>query len=136
MASEIDIFLAEKKIGADFSSRLQRNLRSSISTLTKKKSGLALKSKVKVNYKNGFLYSFTIFTPYYIYPILHYGFEGNKRKGINYRIKARSIITDALENGRYTEELADAVGNKRAVSIMNKIAFGFDKSLETSISLK
>lgn len=126
MASEIDIFLAEKAAGTKFAYRLRSNVRASIASLTTKRSGIALKSTVTPVYKDGLLYALTIKTPYYIYPILHYGFEGNKNKGINYRVKARNIITDALENGKFIEELADTIGENRAVAIVKRIYDGFD----------
>lgn len=138
MAGEIDIFLAEKQSGTDFSRRLSQNVRKSIQNLTNKRTGTALKSKVKPVFKAGFLHSLEIYTPYYIYPILHYGFEGSKKNGVAYRMKARNIITDALENGKFTQDLADAVGNQRAEAIVSRINFSFDKEdkdLKTSNSL-
>jgi hypothetical protein len=126
MASEIDIFLAEKATGLKFATRLRGNVRSSIANLTTMQSGRALKTTVSPIYRDGFLNALTIKTPYYIYPILHYGFEGNKKKGIAYRLKARNILVDALENGKLVEDLGDAIGENRAVVLMNRIYAGFN----------
>jgi hypothetical protein len=123
MAGEIDIFLLEKQTGSEFAKRLKRNLLSSIKSKTNKGSGLANKSNVKAFYKNGLLDKLTIFTPYYIYPILHMGFEGSKKNGVNARLKAREFIIDAIENGRLVEDLADIVGNARAEAIVGRIDF-------------
>lgn len=123
MAGEIDIFLLEKQAGKDFSNRLKRNLLSSIKAKTNKVSGLANRSTVKPFFKNGLLDKITISTPYYIYPILHVGFEGSKKNGVNARLKAREFLVDAIENGKLVEELADVVGASRAESIVSKIDF-------------
>lgn len=136
MASEIDIFLAEKKAGTDFSNRIKRNLLTSIKQNVKKgATGMALKSTARPFYKNGLLDKITLYTPYYIYPILHLGFEGTKKNGINYRVKARQFLSDAVENGKVVEDLATVIGDQRATAIMNRVAFGFDKDLKTSNSL-
>ena len=95
MAGQLDLFMLEKQAGTQFANRIKRNLVSSIRSKTNKGSGLALKSTVKPFYKNNLLERITIFTPYYIYPILHVGFEGTKSNGINARLKARDFIIDA-----------------------------------------
>lgn len=124
MAGEIDIFLQEKQIGSEFSKRLSRNLKASIrSKITPSETSRALRSRVKPVYKYGLLDRLTIFTPYYIYPILHIGFEGTKKNGVNQRLKAREFLVDAIENGRFVEDLADVVGANRAEAIMSKIDF-------------
>lgn len=123
MAGEIDTFLQEKQIGSEFSKRLSRNLKTSIRSKIEKETGRALRSRVKPVYKHGLLERLTIFTPYYIYPILHVGFEGTKKNGVNQRLKAREFLVDAIENGRFVEDLADVVGANRAEAIMSKIDF-------------
>jgi hypothetical protein len=135
MAGAIDSFILEKEIGSDFARKLQLNLRGAIKSTTKLKSGLAMKSTVNPVYKNNELFSLLIKTPYYIYPILDLGFEKSKKDGINARIQKRDILIKALENGRLVENLADAIGNLRATSIVSRIAFAFDKNLQTSNSL-
>ena len=135
MAGQIDLFMLEKQAGTQFANRIKRNLLSSIRSKTQKGSGLASKSTVKPIYKNDLLERITIFTPYYIYPILHVGFEGTKSNGINARLKAREFIIDAIENGKIVEELADMIGNQRAEVIVNRINFGFDKNLKSSNTL-
>lgn len=124
MAGELDLFMLEKQAGTQFANRIKRNLVASILNKTKKGSGLALKSTVKPLYKNNLLERITIFTPYYIYPILHIGFEGRKSNGINARLKAREFIIDAVERGKVVEDLADIIGNQRAEVIINRINFG------------
>ena len=106
-----------------------------IRSKTQKGSGLASKSTVKPFYKNNLLERITIFTPYYIYPILHVGFEGTKANGINARLKARDFIIDAVERGKAVEDLADIIGNQRAEVIINRINFGFDKNMKSSNTL-
>lgn len=128
MAGQLDLFMLEKQVGTQFSNKIKRNLLSSIRSKTEKGEGLALKSTVKPLYKNGLLDRITIFTPYYIYPILHIGFEGTKSNGVNARIKAKQFMIDALENGKVVEDLADVIGNQRAEVIVNRINFGFDKN--------
>jgi len=128
MAGELDLFMLEKQAGTQFANRIKRNLLSSIRNKTNKGNGLALKSNVKPIYKNDLLDRITIFTPYYIYPILHIGFEGTKKNGVNARLKAREFIMDALEQGKAVEELADVIGNQRAEVIVNRINFGFDNN--------
>lgn len=136
MASEIDIFLAEKSLGNEFSNRIKRNLLTSIKQNVKKgATGMAFKSTARPFYKNGLLDKITLYTPYYIYPILHIGFEGKKKNGINFRVKARQFLSDAVENGKVVEDLATIIGDQRATAIMNRVAFGFDKELKTSNSL-
>jgi hypothetical protein len=132
MAGEIDLFVLEKQAGTQFANRIKRNLISSIRSKTNKGTGLALKSTVKPFYKNELLERITIFTPYYIYPILHIGFEGTKKNGIKTRLKARDFVLDALERGKAVEELADIIGNQRAEVIVNRINFGFDKNINSS----
>lgn len=124
MAGELDLFMLEKQAGTQFANRIKRNLVASIRNKTNKGSGLALKSTVKPLYKNNLLERITIFTPYYIYPILHIGFEGRKSNGINARLKAREFIIDAVERGKVVEDLADIIGNQRAEVIINRINFG------------
>lgn len=128
MAGELDLFMLEKQAGTQFANRVRRNLFDSIRDKTNKGTGLALKSKVKPIYKNELLERITIFTPYYIYPILHIGFEGTKKNGVNARLQARKFITDAVENGKLVEDLADVIGNQRAEVIVNRINFGLDKN--------
>ncbi len=135
MAGQIDLFMLEKQAGTQFANRIKRNLLSSIRSKTQKGTGLASKSTVKPFYKNELLERITIFTPYYIYPILHVGFEGTKANGINARLKAREFIIDAVERGKAVEELAEIIGNQRAEVIVNRINFGFDKNLKSSNTL-
>lgn len=135
MAGTVDLFLLEKQAGTQFANKIKRNLLSSISSKTTKRNGLALKSTVKPIYKNGLLERITIFTPYYIFPILHIGFEGKKSNGVTARLKALTFITDAVENGKVVEELAEVIRTQRAEVIVNRINFGFDKNLETSNAL-
>lgn len=135
MAGELDLFMLEKQAGTQFANRIKRNLLSSIRSKTNKVEGLALKSSVKPFYKNELLERITIFTPYYIYPILHIGFEGTKKNGVNARLKARDFIIDAVESGKAVEDLANIIGQQRAEVIVNRINFGFDKNLKTSNSL-
>ena len=123
MAGELDLFMLEKQAGTQFANRIKRNLLSSIRNKTNKGNGLALKSNVKPIYKNELLDRITIFTPYYIYPILHIGFEGTKKNGVNFRLKAREFIMDALEQGKAVDELADVIGSQRAEVIVNRINF-------------
>jgi hypothetical protein len=135
MAGEIDLFLQEKQTGQDFSKRIKNNFLSSIKKQTSSKSGEALKTTVKPVFKNGYLDRLTIFTPYYIYPILHTGFERKKSSGVNVRMKAYDFLTDALENGKLVEDLADIVGSQRADAILERTGFSFDKNNNTSNSL-
>jgi hypothetical protein len=124
MAGQVDLFMLEKQAGTQFANRIKRNLLSSIRSKTEKGSGLASKSTVKPFYKNELLERITTFTPYYIYPILHVGFEGTKSNGVNARLKAREFIVDAVERGKVVEDLADIIGNQRAEVIINRINFG------------
>jgi hypothetical protein len=124
MAGQVDLFMLEKQAGTQFANRIKRNLLSSIRSKTEKGSGLASKSTVKPFYKSELLERITIFTPYYIYPILHVGFEGTKSNGVNARLKAREFIVDAVEQGKAVEDLADIIGNQRAEVIINRINFG------------
>ena len=135
MAGQLDLFMLEKQAGTQFANRIKRNLLASIRSKTNKGEGLALKSTVKPFYKNNLLDRITTFTPYYIYPILHVGFEGTKSNGVNARLKAREFIVDALERGKAVEELADIIGSQRAEVIVGRINFGFDKNLQSSNSL-
>lgn len=135
MAGEIDLFMLEKQAGTQFANRIKRNLLSSIRSKTNKGTGLALKSKALPLYKNGLLDRITIFTPYYIYPILHIGFEGTKSNGVNARLKARDFIIDAIERGKLVEDLADVVGIQRAEVIINKIDFSFNPIFKSSNSI-
>ncbi len=124
MASEIDHFLLEKQTGIQFSNRLKRNLIASIKAkVNKGNSGMALKSNVKPFFKNQLLDRITITTPYYIFPILHIGFEGTKKNGVNARLQARKFITDAVENGKLVEDLATIIGDQRAEAIVSRINF-------------
>lgn len=126
MPGEIDIFLAEKNIGKEFSTRAKKNLLNSIRRKLKKgKTGNALKTSVRPVYKNGMLYSLVITTPYYVYPILHMGFEGTKSNGVNQRLRAMNILTDAVENGRLVEDLANQIGELRASQIATRVSFAF-----------
>lgn len=135
MNSAVDAYLAnrsEKDIGKEFTYRIKRNLLSSIKNKLEKRDGLALKSTAKPVYKNGLLDRITLFTPYYIFPILDYGFEGTKINGITMRLKAGRFLADSLENGKVIKDLADIVGNRRANDIMFRTNFGFDSELQTS----
>jgi len=124
MASEIDLFLLEKQAGIQFSKRMKHNLLASIKAkVNKGSSGMALKSNVKPFFKNQLLDRITTTTPYYIFPILHIGFEGTKKNGVNARLEARKFITDAVENGKLVEDLADVIGSQRADAIVSRINF-------------
>jgi len=138
MASAVDAYLAaktEKDIGTEFAWRMKRNLLASIKSKTNKGTGMALKSSAKAVYKNGLLDRITLFTPYYIYPILDYGFEGTKINGVNMRLKAGRFLSDAYENGKVVRDLAELIGVSRADDFMFRTNFGFDKELNTSNSL-
>lgn len=132
MAGELDNYVFEKQLGNEFALRLRKNLRSTIQSLTTKKSGLALKSSVNPIYKAGQLHSLQIKTPYYIYPILHVGFEGSKKEGINKRVAGKNIITKAIENGQLVQDLADKVGVLRAKEIVSNISLAFDIKVKSS----
>ncbi len=143
MASAIDAYLAanqteisEEAIGKQFANRIRTNLLASIRNQTNKgKSGMALKSTAKPVYKFGQLDRITLFTPYYIYPILDYGFEGTKSNGVNARMKPKNFLSNALENGKVVQDLADLIGNQRANAIVMRTDFAFDKDNNTSNSL-
>lgn len=135
MAGQLDLFMLEKQAGTQFANRIKRNLLSSIRSKVKKGSGLALKSTTLPLYKNALLERITIFTPYYIYPILHIGFEGTKANGINARLKARDFMIDAIEKGKIVEDLADVIGRQRAEVIINKIDFSFNPIFKSSNSI-
>jgi len=138
MASVVDAYLAnksEKDIGTEFTYRIKRNLLSSIKNKLESRKGLALKSTAKPTYKNELLDRITLFTPYYIFPILDYGFEGTKINGINMRLNAGRFLADSLENGKVIKDLADIVGNRRANDIMFRTNFAFDKDIKGSNSL-
>lgn len=114
----------EQQIGLIFSKRLERTLLHSIATKTKNGSGKALKTKVKFDLnRDHFLQRLTITTPYYIYPILNNGFEGNKKASVQSRTKGREFLQEALEHGAFVNDLADQVGALRAQQIVNRIAF-------------
>lgn len=135
MPSAVDAYLAaktEKDIGTEFAWRMKRNLLASIKSKTNKGTGLALKSTSKAFYEDGLLDRITLFTPYYIYPILDYGFEGTKINGVNMRLKAGRFLSDAYENGKVVRDLADLIGNERATGFMIRTAFGYDEELQTS----
>lgn len=129
MAGEIDILILEKQIGKEFSGKIKKNLLASIRTNVSSRSGLALKSKTRANYsKDGYLHSLTMTLPYYIFPILNFGYEGSKSQSLNYRVKARNFISEALEGGRLVEDLASKIGNNRASAVIGRIdAILFDK---------
>lgn len=135
MAGRTDNLEFERQIGSEFANRLMLNLRRAIKDTTKKKDGLSMKSTASAVYKNNELHSLLIKTPYYIYPILDLGFEGSKKKGINFRVEKRDILIKAIENGRFIEKLADQIGDVRAAAIISRVSFGFDKDLQTSNSL-
>lgn len=143
MPSAVDAYLAankseisEEAIGKQFANRIKTNLLASIRNQTNKgKTGMALKSTAKPVFKFGQLDRITLFTPYYIYPILDYGFEGNKSNGVSMRMKARNFLTEALENGKVVQDLADLIGNQRANAIVMRTDFAFDKEYNTSNSL-
>lgn len=139
MASSIDAYFAgktEQDIGRDYASRVKRNLLLSIRSKTSKgATGMALKSTAKPVFKHGLLERITLFTPYYIYPILDYGFEGTKVNGVKMRLQAGKFLADALENGKVIQDLADVIGNQRADAILFRTNFGFDKEFNTSNSL-
>lgn len=149
MAGEIDTFLLEKQLGSEFAKRLRSSFRNAISSTTSrtrtvvvkgkeytyKNSGLALKSTVTPVYRNNELYSLMIKTPYYIYPILHYGFEGSKKEGINKRIAGRNMLNKAIQDGKLVQDLADRIGEVRAKEIVSRISFGFDINIKSSNSI-
>ncbi len=142
MPSAVDAYLAankskisEEAIGKQFANRIKSNLLSSIRSKTNSKSGIALKSTVKPIFKFDLLDKITIFTPYYIYPVLNYGFEGTKKNGVNMRLKGKNFIEDTFENGKVVQDLADLIGSQRANSIILRTAFAFDKDNQTSNSL-
>jgi len=121
MAGAIDILQQEKQVGKEFSTRIRTNLLSSIKRQTKSKSGLALRTSVKPKFVRGYLDRITIFTPYYIFPILHTGFEGTKSNGVNARLKAREFITEAFQGGKLAEDLSTVIGENRAANILGRI---------------
>lgn len=143
MASAIDAYLAanqtqisEEAIGKQFANRIKSNLLASIRNQTNKgKTGIALKSTAKPVYKFGQLERITLFTPYYIYPILDYGFEGNKSNGVSMRMSPRNFLSEALENGKVVQDLANLIGSQRANQIVLRTGFAFDSEFNTSNSL-
>lgn len=139
MPSAVDAYLAantteisEEAIGKQFANRIKSNLLASIRNKVNSKSGLALKSIVKPVFNSGQLDKITIFTPYYIYPVLNYGFEGTKKNGVNMRLKGKNFLDDTFENGKVVQDLADLIGSQRANSIILRTAFAFDKGNNTS----
>jgi len=123
LSMQIPIKGDETAVGIKFAARLQKNLKASIGAKTIKHTGKALRTKAKPNYVSGYLQSIIITTPYYIFPILNYGFEGSKKKGINSRIEGKDFMFDALEGGKFLDDLADEVGRSRAVQIVRRISF-------------
>nr|WP_322625630.1 hypothetical protein [uncultured Flavobacterium sp.] len=111
----------DAKIGTAFAYRLRINLFNSIKKRTEKRSGAALKTNVRANYDNGFLYSLTIATPYYIYPILNNGAEGVGKHKVS--LEPRNFMNDGFENGKFQQDLATAVGSIRAALIVSRVDF-------------
>jgi hypothetical protein len=123
MAGQIDIAQKEKEIASQAVKKLRGAVRQEISNTSTERTGEALKiGNAGSRFKSGRLQRITIKAPYYIF-MQNYGFEGQKKNGVNQRLKATDVFAKALESSNILETLADDISELRLDQVAALIQF-------------
>jgi hypothetical protein len=126
MPSFIDLYLLEKDLASRSTSNLKNALKSSISSTTISRTGLALRTAGSRSvFKEERLQRITIRAPHYIFKN-NFGFEGTKKNGVVMRLKATGVINMALEKSNVLDTLADGISEIRLSQVTSKINFSKD----------
>lgn len=121
MASAVDIYMLEKKIGKEAADKLRDAFKQAIRDTINAK-GPSLDATVTAKYKSERLDRLTFSAPHYIFK-QHYGFEGTKKNGVNMRLAATNVLNIALAKSGVLDSLADNISNLRAEQVVTGINF-------------
>lgn len=123
MIGAVDLYQLEKQLAARTTASLRNSARSAIQQTTSSRTGEAMKQAgSRAVFKEDRLQRITIRAPHYIFK-QQYGFEGVKSNGVNMRLKATSVITQALTASNILEKLADEISEIRLSEVTAKINF-------------
>ena len=126
MPSFVDLYFLEKDLANKTTSSLKNALKSSISSTTISRTGLALRTTGSRSvFKEERLQRITIRSPHYIFK-QNFGFEGTKKNGVIMRLKATGVINMALEKSNVLETLADGISEIRLSQVTSIINFKKD----------
>ncbi|MFV5696695.1 hypothetical protein ACM55G_14795 [Flavobacterium sp. LB3P122] len=123
MIGAVDLYQLEKQLATRTTASLRNSIRSAIQQTTSSRTGEAIKQAgSRAVFKENLLQRITIRAPHYIFKQQH-GFEGVKKNGVNMRLKATSVITQALNASNILEKLADEISEIRLSEVTAKINF-------------
>lgn len=121
MASAVDIYMLEKKIGKEAADKLRVAFKQAIRDTVNVK-GPSQNATVTARYKSNRLDRLTFFAPHYIFK-QHYGFEGTKKNGVTMRLAATNVLNRALAKSGILDSLANDISNLRAEQVITTINF-------------
>lgn len=117
-----DFQTQEKAMGKRMATKFRREIKKAVNATQKNKfSGNSAKSTAVPRFRDGLLDRITFKTPYYVYPIQHFGFEGKKNSSLSKRTKPTDVLNKATRNGDLVEELATEVSELRASLVVGNI---------------
>jgi hypothetical protein len=123
MIGAVDLYQLEKQLAGRTTASLRNSTRSAIQQTTSSRTGEAIKQAGSRDvFKENRLQRITIRAPHYIFK-QQYGFEGVKSNGVNMRLKATSVIEQALNTSNILEKLADEISEIRLSEVTAKINF-------------
>lgn len=121
MASSVDIYMLEKKIGNEAAVKLRSAFKSAIRNTVNVR-GESKNATVRSRFKDNRLDRISFVAPHYIFK-QHYGFEGTKKNGVNMRLKATNVLNKALQSSGILDNLATDLSNLRAEEVLTNISF-------------
>ena len=107
---------AVRKLRAEFKQQLQENV---------KVKGETKKATVGSRFIDGRLDRITFRAPYYIY-MQNFGFEGQKKNGINMRLHPTDVLNKALDRSNVLNGLIEGIAGLRGDEIVASINFGLN----------
>jgi len=121
MAGTFDILARERQIGNEAVTTLRTDFKEVLSRAINI-SGASKKSTVRSRFRDGRLDRLTFVAPDYVFK-QNFGFEGQKKNGVNMRLKATDVLNKALQKSGVLVNLADDLAELRAEEIMVKMNF-------------
>ncbi|RZJ71067.1 hypothetical protein [Flavobacterium sp.] len=123
MLSPADLYTLEKKAGNAAARKLRDHLRFAIQRTIFRKTGNAEASaNSRAKFKDNRLQRITMQAPHYIFK-QHYGFEGQKKNGVNMRLKKTDVLNIALDRSKVLEILADDLAKIRIDQVALSVTF-------------
>lgn len=121
MASTVDVYMLERKVGKNAADSLRAAWRLEIRNAVNVQ-GESKKATVTARYKNDRLDRLTFAAPDYIFK-QNFGFIGEKSNHVMMHLKPTNVLTKAINTSGAIDTLADELTDLRAEEVITAINF-------------